>query len=61
MNIQDKAKMAVNLYFDGFSAKDAVQKVLNIDGNSVYDEKTGNTVCQDITTITPEQTISLLR
>ncbi|OAA91229.1 hypothetical protein [Clostridium ljungdahlii] len=47
---------------ENYGYKEAVDKVkYDIDGDELYDMRTGQTVCQDITTATDEQVRDLLQ
>lgn len=47
---------------ENYGYKEAVDKVkYDIDGDELYDMRTGQTICQDITTATDEQVRDLLQ
>lgn len=47
---------------ENYGYKEAIDKAkYDIDGDELYDMKTGQTVCQDITTATDEQVGNLLQ
>ena len=59
-NLERKAEKAVKLYFDGYSAKEAIEKVrYDLDGDELYDMENGHTV-NNIDTATDTQIKNLL-
>ena len=61
LKVLRQCNMAVNFYFDGYTAHEAVRKAkYDLDDDEIYDMETGQTICT-IDVATDKQTKDLLR
>lgn len=61
LKVLRQCNMAVNLYFDGYTAHEAVRKAkYDLDDDEIYDIETGQTICT-IDVATDKQIKDLLR